>query len=146
MHTSEDNQAPTPIKAAVLLENGRPALYLDGQPHAPNLSFLNGDTISYSQPVYDSEIAHIAGAGLHLYSTITRLYFDGEEGLDPATKRYWTPFWTTIRRRVSFCGFIPAWGAGRIRRRVSFSGLAASRSPTACPWRLTFGCRRRPPG
>ena len=83
MHTSEDNQAPTPIKAAVLMENGRPALYLDDQLYSPNLAFLNGDTLSYSQPVYDSEIAHISNAGLHLYSTITRLYFDEEEGLDP---------------------------------------------------------------
>ena len=90
MHTSEDNQAPTPIKAAVLMENGRPALYLDDQLYSPNLAFLNGDTLSYSQPVYDSEIAHISNAGLHLYSTITRLYFDEEEGL--------------IRRRVNFSG------------------------------------------
>lgn len=146
MHTSEDNQAPTPIKAAVLLENGRPALYLDGQPHAPNLSFLNGDTISYSQPVYDSEIAHIAGAGLHLYSTITRLYFDGEEGLDPRHQAVLDSILDNDPQARILLRVHTGMGRRRIRRRVSFSGLAASRSPTACPWRLTFGCRRRPPG
>lgn len=79
----KDKRGIIPVTATIRAEKGLPTLYINGQWSLPNLAFLNGDTISFSQPIYDSEIAHIANAGLHVYSTITRLDFEERTNLHP---------------------------------------------------------------
>lgn len=83
MEFYEDKRDVLPVTATIRAEKGLPTLYINGQYSLPNLAFLNGDTISFSQPIYDSEIAHISNAGLHLYSTITRLDFEERTSLHP---------------------------------------------------------------
>lgn len=70
-----------PLRAQVRSVAGVPRLFIGEEPVSGNLVFLNGD-IPTSQPVYDSEIAHIRAAGHHRYSTITNLRF-GPVAADP---------------------------------------------------------------
>lgn len=66
---------PAAVCAAVETIHGVPRLVIDGCVTSGNMVFLNGDTLDMSADIYDSEIAHIAAAGEHLYSTITNLSF-----------------------------------------------------------------------
>ena len=75
------------ISAKVKKYNGIPAIYLNGSPVTGNMFFLNGDTLDFSQEIYQHELMLTNKCGFHAYTTNINIEYGEPLGLSQRHKK-----------------------------------------------------------